>query len=240
MTMRTAAADDWVDERTIGPFACRSEFKLRGDEAWITDLERLTADISQALQIEIEPGSIELSLFKNRKNYHKHLLARVPDGVTRQALFVQGTDMGRVYVYRHWDYEVDLRHECTHALLHANLQFIPMWLDEGLAEYFEAPDSQRTDGHPHLRSLRMRSMFGWKPDIRQLERKREFTEMNEHDYREAWAWTSFLLHGPRPAQDALWDYVAAIKRGESPEPLTDRLLREVPEVETQLVQYLKN
>jgi hypothetical protein len=42
-----------------------------------------------------------------------------------------------VFAYRGEDFETDLRHECTHALLNAALPVVPLWLDEGLAEYFE-------------------------------------------------------------------------------------------------------
>ena len=34
-------------------------------------------------------------------------------------------------------FEADLRHECTHALLHAALPYVPLWLDEGLASLYE-------------------------------------------------------------------------------------------------------
>ena len=44
-------------------------------------------------------------------------------------------------VYTYWGDRIqqDLRHELTHALLHSVLKDVPLWLDEGLAEYFELP-----------------------------------------------------------------------------------------------------
>ena len=46
------------------------------------------------------------------------------DGTKRRALFVQGTDAGRVYAYRTRDLDTDVRHETTHALLHTALPFV--------------------------------------------------------------------------------------------------------------------
>ena len=37
----------------------------------------------------------------------------------------------------------DLRHELTHALLHGVLKDVPLWLDEGLAGFFELPPDAR-------------------------------------------------------------------------------------------------
>ena len=44
-------------------------------------------------------------------------------------------------VYTYWGNRIqqDLRHELTHAILHSVLKDVPLWLDEGLAEYFEVP-----------------------------------------------------------------------------------------------------
>ena len=48
---------------------------------------------------------------------------------------------------------VDLRHETTHAVLHGLLPMVPLWLDEGLAEYFEAPEANRLQRHPHFKAV---------------------------------------------------------------------------------------
>ena len=47
----------------------------------------------------------------------------------------------------------DLRHELTHALLHGVLQDVPLWLDEGLAVYFELPPANEGVNPHHLEVL---------------------------------------------------------------------------------------
>ena len=58
-------------------------------------------------------------------------------------------------VYTYWGDRIqqDLRHELTHALLHSVLKDVPLWLDEGLAEYFEMPVSWILDDFPHFEYL---------------------------------------------------------------------------------------
>ena len=60
----------------------------------------------------------------------------------------------------------DLRHELTHALLHSVLKDVPLWLDEGLAGYFELPPENDGVNPQHLELLR-RGPF--QPDLARLE-----------------------------------------------------------------------
>ena len=55
---------------------------------------------------------------------------------------MKGRGPGKVFAYKSKALPVDVRHEGTHGLLHAALPMVPLWLDEGLAEYFEVPGRQ--------------------------------------------------------------------------------------------------
>ena len=76
-----------------------------------------------------------------------------------------------VYAYRHDGSAVDLRHECTHALLHARLPMVPLWLDEGLAKYFEVPAEQRAFDHPYFGWLRWDMRLGMIRTVSDLEQR---------------------------------------------------------------------
>src|SRR5947199_3220316 len=99
---------------------------------------------------------------------------RYPDLPKRRAFFVAqprtvgGTD--DLLVYTFWGDRVrqDLRHELTHALLHCVLKDVPLWLDEGLAEYFEVPPG--TDGvNPQHLDLVRKGPFA--PGLARLEHR---------------------------------------------------------------------
>lgn len=236
-----SALGQWAETRSIGVFQLRSEFRL-GDEAGqrlLNEMARLQADIEELLNIQAGTDPIEVNLFRGKSSYVAYLRPRVPEGASRPALFVQGNDMGRVYVYRRWGFEQDVRHECTHAVLHNALPYVPLWLDEGLAEYFEVPADQRPSGNPHLSELKRRVLFGWSPDLKRLETLGSLTDMGAGEYRESWAWVHFLLHGPPEVRQVLSDYLYDIAHGRLAGQLSDRLAVHVPQADKELVSHLR-
>lgn len=233
------ATAGWVEERHIGPYLIRSEFALRNIQGLVDDLVDLQADIERQLGVKCEPSEIQIHLFRSRASYVDYLSKRIPDGIKRKALFVQGTDAGRVYAYKNGDMETDVRHETTHALLHSALPYVPMWLDEGLAEYFEVSPGLREKHNPHLGELKWVIPFGWRPSLERLETKRELNEMKKNDYRDSWAVVHFILHGPPAAREALAKYFEEVQSGKAPTPVSQHLRRKLPNLDQQIVDHLK-
>ena len=236
-----AALAQWQPVETTGIFQIRSEFPLNDREGQeiIRQLTELQKDVQRLLNLKPEDRPVEISLFKSKATYRAHLAQRVTEGVDRTALFVQGSDMGRVYVYRRWGFDVDLRHESTHAVLHNALPYVPMWLDEGLAEYFEVVPTQRSSDNPHLSSLKRSILFGWRPDLAKLEAAEDLDDMGVNEYREAWAWAHFMLHGPLEVRQVLSDFLFVIQSGEAAGSFRDRLVMAVPNAEIQLVEHIR-
>ncbi len=219
------AAEQWSHTSETGVFQVRSEFSLSDDASrrLLAEIEQLQTDVETRLDIAVADRPVQLSIFSGRWSYSRYVASRVPEGANRPALYVQGPDMGHVFVYRRWGFETDVRHECTHAVLHNALPYIPLWLDEGLAEYFEAPPEDRTSDHPHLGSLRRAVFFGWRPDLRQLEEMGSLTDLGSREYQESWAWVHFMLHGPADVKAVLVEYLATIQKGEFAGPLSEKL-----------------
>jgi hypothetical protein len=232
----------WVDERRAGPFELRSEFPLTDDEgrSLVREMEQLKTDVETLLAIKATDDPIQVSLFSGVRTYREHLAQRVPEGMSRPALFVKGADMSRVYVYRRRGYATDVRHECTHAVLHNALPFVPLWLDEGFAEYFETPAEHRTSRSPYLASMKRAILFRWKPNLQRLEVLQELSDMHDDEYRESWAWVHFMLHGPKEVRQVLSDYLYDIEQGDAGKPLSARLAAVAPNYNQQLVQHLKS
>ncbi len=232
----------WVARQTAGIFQIRSEFALtdRDSREVVQQITSLQTDVQTLLNLKPQATPVEISLFKNKTTYRAHLAQRVPEGVNRPALFVQGTDMGRVYVYKRWGFDTDLRHESTHAVLHNALPYVPMWLDEGLAEYFEVVASKRSSGNPHLGSLKRAILFGWRPNLPHLEAAEDLADMGADEYREAWAWAHFMLHGPPEVRQVLSDYLFDIQSGEAAGLLGERLAKVVPHAEIRLVEHIRH
>ncbi|MFO1020255.1 MAG: hypothetical protein U0903_06115 [Planctomycetales bacterium] len=234
-----AQADDWGEARRAGAFVFRADFPLRDEEQLLREMSQLGADLKQTLGIKLSPHNTEVLLFHNRAAYQKYLSIRVPEGVNRPALFVKTDELARVYAFRGPELSTHLRHEGTHALLHGSLKILPLWLDEGLAEYFEVPAEARPSENPHLRSIKWGARLTWRPHLRNLAAKREMQEMGPKDYRDAWGVVHFLIHGPEPARQILVEYLQTIQKGEAPEPLEKQLEASLPGYEDRIAQHFR-
>ena len=113
----------------------------------------------------------------------------------------------------------DLRHETTHGFLHAVVRNLPLWLDEGLAEYWEVPRSCRGLNKPHVERISSPLRRGaWRPDLRRLEGLNPAGDMNQDDYAESWAWVHFLLESRPELASVLRGYLADLRCDSSAEP----------------------
>ena len=229
----------WIDHQSYGPIQCHATFPLGNLTPLFQELSALELELQRTLAVPPAAKTIDVHLVEN-KRMHQELLSQLfPNVPYRRALYVQRGGRGSVYVYRHNELAVDLRHECTHALLHTNLSMVPLWLDEGLAEYFEMPAEQRAFGHPHFKKLRWNLRFGMIPHIKSLEATQDLAEMGGQEYRFAWAWAHFMLHGPLPIHRALVHYLSDIRRGNPPGKLSERLHAVMPDLDRQIVMHFK-
>ncbi|MCA9071474.1 MAG: hypothetical protein KDA84_21250, partial [Planctomycetaceae bacterium] len=146
------ASVTWPIQQSAGRFTIRSQVGIPPD--LLANLRALETDIAQTLQLNVGESPIVIHLFRNHREQVQYLTVRVPVAANRFACFVQGTDAGRVYLHAHQDWEKDLRHELTHAVLHSALPYVPLWLDEGLAQYFEATPKERTHFQPYGADVR--------------------------------------------------------------------------------------
>lgn len=233
------AVQPWIDHQSYGPFQCHASFPLGNLDSLFQELSSLELELQRTLAVPPAAQSIDVFLLEDKKRHQELLSQLFPQVPYRRALYVQRGGRGSVYAYRHSEVAVDLRHECTHALLHTNLAMVPLWLDEGLAEYFEMPAQLRAFDHPHFKKLRWNLRFGIIPDIEALEGFQDLSEMGGPEYRYSWAWAHFMLHGPLPVHRTLVRYLADIRRGNPPGTLSARLHQTTPQLKQQLVAHFK-
>lgn len=237
----TSSGGQWPTAGQIGPALVRAEFRL--DQRTLNAISHMSAtkgDLEKMLGLSVPETPVELYLFRTRSSYDRYINRNIPEGRGRAALYVQRGGAGSVYAYYSGHLNVDLRHESTHAFLHGALPYVPLWLDEGLAEYFEVPPESRYQGHEHLRSIKRSLWFRWKPRLERLESLANLSDMNEAEYREAWAWAHFMLHGPPQVRQVLRTYLGEIANQQYAGKL-EPLLRAVdPDLEAALIRHLKS
>lgn len=233
------AQSPWIDHQSNGPFQCHATFPLGDLTPLFHELSALELELQRTLAVPPAAQTVDVFLLENKQRHEQLLSQLYPQVPYRRALYVQRGGRGSVYAYRHPELADDLRHECTHALLHTNLAMVPLWLDEGLAEYFEVAAPRRPFDHPHLKSLRWKLRFGMIPDTQALESLQDLSQMGGPEYRYSWAWVHFMLHGPLPVHRALVHYLADIRKGNPPGTLSERLARSAPDVKRQLLVHFK-
>lgn len=230
---------DWMDARRVGQFRIYAEFSLERSKSLFEAIQEQRADVAATLGLKPNDSPIVICLFENHASYVRYIAEHAPAGINRRALFVKGEDAGFVYVYRQPGFETDLRHEVTHAILHGMLPFLPLWLDEGLAEYFEVRAEKRSSANPHQLRMKWAARLGWKPNLVQLESREDLSEFTVADYRESWAWVHFLLHGSEEGHELLLRYLATIRAERPPGPLSGHLKQLFDDPRTQLIAHLK-
>lgn len=217
-----------------------SDFKLPKDHPLILDLMKLREDVSETLELPLGSKQVMVYLFSNELEYNQYLQHMFPNYPPRRAYFIQ-TPGKSLAVYTWWGEKIqeDLRHEFTHGLLHASLQTVPLWLDEGLAEYFEVAGSESGQINvEHAHTLAKSLQNGWRPDMERLERLEKVEQMQRADYREAWAWVHYMLHGSPETRDVLLAYLQDLRNNSRPESLRERLVAEVPDADLRLLSYV--
>ena len=236
---RLAAAEKWPAEHTAGPFLCHADFSLDSQQGPLAEMESLQRDVAVILGTQEPRESIHLFLFEKQATYEAYLKRYFPRVPSRRALYIKGRGPGMVFAHQGTDFEIDVRHESTHALLHASFETVPLWLDEGIAEYFEVPKGKRASENPHLTTIRALLRQGTSPRLEALEEISDLKNMGRDEYRDAWAWVHFMIHGPREAHAELISYLEEAQSGGEKEKLSARLRRRVPDLERRMAEHFK-
>jgi hypothetical protein len=236
---RLRAETRWPSESQAGTFLCHADFALAPHQPLLDELSLLQQDLSAVLAAPASREPVLLFLFQSKDVYQSYMKQHFPRLPYRRALFIKGRGPGMVFAYQGTDFEIDVRHESTHALLHAWLPDVPLWLDEGLAEYFEVGRSERPQKNPHLATVRALTRSGQLPRLEQLEALDDIDDMGREEYRDAWAWVHFMLHGPREAREELVRYLDDLNAGAEPGRLSDRLRRRIPDLNRRVAHHFQ-
>jgi hypothetical protein len=206
----------------------------------IEELALRRTDLQERLGIRLSNEPIHIYLFGDEERFEKYLRMYHPLFPSRRAFFME-TDT-RLTVYAYWGDHVaeDLRHEVTHGYLHAVCPRIPLWLDEGLAEYSEVPRGTHGLNRPKVELLAALLARGqWRPDLERLEGIEPTADMTQQQYAEAWAWVHWLLETPMEVHALLPRYLEDLRRDGTAAPISARLRPIEPEPARALIEHLR-
>jgi tetratricopeptide (TPR) repeat protein len=201
--------DEWIEVRTAN-FTLFSNAGARNAKRIGADLERLRAAFSQLMPglALSSPYPTSLFVFNNASSFKPY--QRVFQG---KPLNVGGYFMSRElgnFVAIDGNPKGDgtgiIYHEYLHYVIRNNYASLPLWLNEGLAEYystFEVTETEAKIGLPlvdHLRWLRGNSLIPLPNLLAVNESSPEYNENERRGgfYAQSWALVHYLLAGNKP------------------------------------------
>lgn len=218
----------WIEVRSPH-FVVSSNASEREARRIADQFEQIRALFHTAFpHLRVNPAQPVLILAAKNENTMKMLLPEdweAKGHVHPAGLYQEGED--KHYVLLQMDSSGDhpfhaLYHEYTHALLHLNFASLPLWLDEGLAEFYgnsrlgEKESQVGTIDREHLYILREHKLL---PIETLLTVEHNSSYYNEADpasvfYAESWAVVHYLMLDPEAQkQELLKKFVAAWEQG---------------------------
>ncbi len=240
----------------LGKVVCESNFPLEETAGLQAEIVQLQNDLVGYLGVPESTEKISLCLFRDRTSYIAFICEYFPGAPTdRPALYVKEPGKpGVLMVRRDEKMILNVRHEMVHAYLNAALVNVPIWIDEGLAKYFETPPGERGFRNPFLEKVESdaTSFFASPPSLSRLEKLARVDQMRIREYRESWSWTHFLIHYSPETQRVLALYLRSLRpetqagissaeaaRLQRGAPLKRLLERYVPDYKSKYVEHFR-
>ncbi len=239
---KTFTVERPVQHSTQGDgFVIQSNFPIGRGAPLIKELNGLRAEIIRTLELPKQRDPVTVYLFSDELSYRRYMKTTWPNLPPRRAYFVGTSRELAVYSFQSPKVQEDLRHEFTHGLLHASLNTVPLWLDEGLAEYFEVRGDAVGGPHvEHIRQLQTARSEGWNPSLYQLEQVADFQKMTQRDYAEAWGWVHFMLQDDPNARQVMVDYIGELETKSVPGPFMPHLEKASPAYYNGMISHVSN
>ncbi|MBA2115165.1 hypothetical protein [Bremerella alba] len=219
------------------PLKIEADFDLQDDSQVLQEVRNLKMELRDDLGIPFSNDKIHVRIFRDATTFAAFTRQHFPQLNGRRALFV--VERGEYYVYAIWSENVlsDLRHELTHAYLNSSVGTLPLWLDEGLAEYYEVAGVPGRLNREHLPWLADGTRTGrWQPDLERLASLAKPEQMTSTDYAEAWLWVHFIMQNQR--SPIIRDYLVARRDKQIVDPIPLAIRNTIPQAELKLAEHV--
>lgn len=218
------AKSQWV-RVTTPHFVVISAAGEKRSRAIAQNLETLAAGLAgMHARFQTEPVPTRVLVFSRRKEsqpYFDLLLNR--KHANASGVFVGQRNGGTMVLDDSRDWRADRTpyHELIHTLLATGHARTPLWIEEGLAEYFSNadifPSAIRAGApiHEHIETLRRRTLMPL-ADLFAVKRETDAYNLPSGQavfYAESWAAVDWLL---RTDRQAFYDFLADLEKGAAP------------------------
>lgn len=252
-SMRCLASEkEWIEVRSQH-FQVLSDGSDKDARRMAREFEQMRAVFSKQFPtLRLDSGAPLLVLAVRDEKSMKALAPALwkTKGAKPAGLFLHGWEKNfalvRLDTVSQEDYAV-IYHEYTHSLIHINYRLCPLWLDEGLAEFFANTKFQKDKIYVGAPSRSTR-IFMVKPLI-PLDVFLAVTQRSPyyHDedkvhsfYAESWALTHFLMMSPEMDHGKrLGRYFQLLQAGGDEKKIFKEVIGDPNEIQAKLDQYIR-
>lgn len=230
----------WPIHFTRDQFAVYSTVSMLTLEPHLEALRTLPTELAETLKIQIAATPIHIVVLSDRASLDLYAKKVLPNAPSRQALYIRHRGPGLVLTYFHKNWIQDVRHECTHALLDASGLTLPIWQDEGLAEYFETSSGQLIHHASHLKSVQQQIRFGQIVDLQTIETTEMQQGLDGKGYRDAWSIIAFLLNASTETRAKYQQYLQEQQSKQAARLLSHRIREANIHWRSQFATFFRN
>jgi hypothetical protein len=212
-------------------------------EEILAELKQLPLRLSEVYGNPAIVRAVNVLIFADRQQYCSHLEKTLPQAPRRNSLFIVRSGRPTILAVQGETLLQDLTHEAVHSLNHLTFRntSMPLWMDEGLAEWAE--DSVEQQSRVHGKTLRQllggqRILLPEPISLAALEKIKSTTRADAVDYAASWAWCRFLLSGKAGCRGVWNRYLQDIRGGQQAGRLSHRLALSVPDYEQRFLRFL--
>lgn len=184
-----------------------------------SNVESVQQQLSEELDVPPIEQTVRVYLFARQKEFSRFVLENVrsvswPETLGRHGIFVLRQGHPYVFLVDGPTTICDLRHEIVHVNLNVSHPGLPIWIDEGLAQCYEAADGSHWNDRAArilLKDVLRRAV----PAQSALGRLSTMAQMGSREYAGSWANMNYVLDDEKSGRSALRDYLAALRVSEN-------------------------
>ena len=224
--------EPWIQVRSPS-FLLFSNAGERQSRGITTDLERLRSALGQ-LNPELalsSPQPTYIHIFRNEESFRPYKLLYNGKPLAGEGYFVSHPEANYMAIEANGDERAVVYHEYLHSILRNTYPGLPLWFNEGLAEYYSTFRVGSTDAwigtaiSDHVLWLRRHAMIPLRELFAMDQSSKDYNEGNRRGvfYAQSWALTHYLLDTDPELRTRTLAYLQEVARGKAVGP--DALLR---------------
>lgn len=179
------------------------------------NVDDVQQQINDDLGVPAIEGTVRIYLFARQRDFSHFVLQNIrsvtwPETLGRHGIFLLRDSRPYVFLVDGPSIVPSLRHEIVHVVLNGSHPDLPIWIDEGLAQCYEATDGSHWSDRA-ARILANDLLRRDSPTLDKLSRLSTMSQLGPREYAGCWANMRYLLNDLQTGRPALCKYLKSLR-----------------------------